>query len=344
MKMKFTVVGTGVIGTTYGWQLASAGHEVVHWVRNPTMRDTISSEGIPIRCLDLRSRRPKEIETVYRPRVTASLSAQPADVVLVSVNSHQLASLLPQLRQVSKHASILFLQNLRLGEDELIAAHLSPDQYVLGYPFRAGGGRDGQVIDTVIFGNLLSHTMLGHVDGKVTARLESLGRALNEAGMRPRTCRKTIAYVRTHYVWAAASIGAFLKAGSYERFLSQAIQREAYIAMREGWEICRAQGIDPRSVSPTRYYYLPLWILVPLTRKMYDGEGMRRMFEGHVRHSPEEIRTMYDDVARLGDRYGLSMPTYRGFAPFVSKYCASLQLSESSLAARSPSTIRPVRE
>lgn len=65
--MKFTIVGTGVIGTTYGWQLSNAGHEVVHWVRNPTQRDTISSEGIPIRCLDLRSRRATEIETVYRP-------------------------------------------------------------------------------------------------------------------------------------------------------------------------------------------------------------------------------------------------------------------------------------
>lgn len=134
-----------------------------------------------------------------------------------------------------------------------------------------------------------------------------------------------IAYVRTHYVWAAASIGALLKAGSYRQFLSKEIQKEAYIAMREGWEICRAQGINPRSVSPTRYFYLPLWMLVPLTRKMYDDKGMRRMFEGHVRHSPEEIRFMYDDITRLGDHYGLAMPTYRAFAPFVSTYYASRQ-------------------
>lgn len=79
--MKFTVVGTGVIGTTYGWQLTNAGYRAAHWVRNPTQRKSISFEGIPIRCLDLRSRRPREIETVYRPRVVASLSAQPADVV-----------------------------------------------------------------------------------------------------------------------------------------------------------------------------------------------------------------------------------------------------------------------
>lgn len=199
----------------------------------------------------------------------------------------------------------------------MIADHLSPDQYVLGYPFKAGGGREGQLIDTVIFGNLLSHTMLGRVDGKMTALLKAVGRAFNDAGMRPQICRKMTAYLRTHYVWAAASIGAFLKEGSYERFLSKEIQTEAYTAMREGWEICRAQGIDPRSVSPTRYFYLPLWMLVPITRTMYDNEGMRRMFRGHIRHSPEEIRIMYNDVIRLGDRYGLAMPTYRGFAPFV---------------------------
>ncbi|MGC4118635.1 MAG: 2-dehydropantoate 2-reductase N-terminal domain-containing protein [Myxococcales bacterium] len=308
--MRFLVVGEGVIGSTYGWQLSLAGHEVTHWLRDEERAKRLQSQGMPLRFLDLRGGR-TDSETVYRPGATSTPAADGWEVIVVSVRSQQLAALLPELGKRFTRGTFLFLQNLRMGGDELIGRALDPERVVVGYPFKAGGGRDQRGIQTVLFGNALTHTMLGRLDGRITPEVRAVARALRRARMSPKLTRRIVPYVRTHYVWAAASVAALRKAGSYDRFLAPEAQREAYVAMREGWEICRSQGIDPRSVSPTRYFYLPLWLLVPFTRWLYADEGMRRMFEGHVRHAADEMQVMIDDMVRLGDQYGLALPTLR---------------------------------
>jgi 2-dehydropantoate 2-reductase len=159
--------------------------------------------------------------------------------------------------------------------------------------------------------------MLGRADGRVTPAVLELQAALRDAKMAPRLCADMVAYIRTHFMWAAGSVGAFMKAGSWDRFVTRGIQSEAYRAMREAWEICMLQGIDPLRVSPTRYFYLPLFILVPFTLLMYRNKAMKRMFEGHIAHSPDEVKVMYETVLKLGEHFGLDMPVFRGFKPWV---------------------------
>lgn len=318
--MKILVTGTGVIGTTYAWQLALSGNTLVHFVR-PGKKRALVERGIRVRCLDQRCGRNAERETVYQPAIVDDFGPGDGyDLIICSVNSHQLAELLPLLADRAGDTTILFLQNMRPGDDELIDRYLDQSRYVIGYPFKAGGGRDESGIDTVIFGNYLSNTVLGERNGRITPRLKVLHRLLAGADMNPKMIRKIVPYIRTHYIWAAASLGAYMKAGSWERFIGPEITRESCLAMREGWKICERQGIKPRRVAPTCYYYLPLPLMVPLIGFMYRDGGMRRMFEGHVGHSPEEMRTMYYDVLGLGETYGIDMPYYRGFKRFVDGY------------------------
>jgi hypothetical protein len=318
--MKILVTGAGVIGTTYAWQLALGGHELAHFVR-PGKKRLLEEHGIRIRCLDLRHGRRVESETVYRPAIVDGFAPGDGyDLIVCSVNSNQLAELLPLLGEKSGKTTILFLQNMRPGDDELIDRYLDCSRYVIGYPFKTGGGRNEFGIDTVIFGNYLSNTVLGEKDGRITPRLRMLRDLFAGADMNPKMIRKIVPYVRTHYIWAAASLGAYMKAGSWERFIGPEITRESVLAMREGWKICRQQGINPRGVSPTRFYYLPLRLMVPLIGFMYRDTGMRRMFEGHVGHSPGEMRTMYYDVLEMGEACGIDMPYYRGFKRCVDGY------------------------
>jgi ketopantoate reductase len=246
------------------------------------------------------------------------------DEILVAVNSNQLAELLPKLDARSGRATLVFLQNMRLGDDERIARHLDRSRYVLAYPFKAGGGRTENAIDTVIFGMPFTNTVIGEVDGKVTPRVKTLHRMLKKANMNPRIIPDIIPYIRTHYVWGACCVAAYLKAGSYERFCQSDIIQESYLAMREGWEICARQGIHPRKVTPTRYYYLPFFLLVPLTRWIYHQRGMREMFEGHVTHSPDEMKDMYFTLLAQGKQYGVEMPVYESYQPYVDHYEAQL--------------------
>jgi len=322
--MRILTTGTGVIGTIYSRQLSCAGHEAAHLVRAGKKR-FFEEHGIAIRCLDLRGRTPVETSAVYRPLVTETLSRHDNyDLVIVSVNSQQLREIVPLLHKCPERADIMLLQNMRPGDAEFLDRNLGRGRYMIGYPFMAGGGRDERGIDAVIFGGPLVHTKLGEPGGAITPRLRKIARVLREAGMRPQITRHIIAYVRAHYVWAAASVGALVKAGSYQAFAPDLkALRESNIAIREGFRALRAQGIEPVRVSPNWLYYLPLWILTRFTRMMYADDGMRRMFEGHIAHSPQEMAVMYHDVLREGKENGSAMPIYEGFGEYVDRYCAA---------------------
>jgi ketopantoate reductase len=260
--MKILTIGVGVIGTTYSWQLQKAGFDITHFVRGNKI-DEYKDQGIKMRCLDLRKRGGVVVEECYRPDFVGDFSANDGyEYILVSVNSYQLADLLPTLDSKSGNATIVFLQNMRIGDDELISQHLDRARYIIAYPFKAGGGRTGNVINSVIFGLSLSNTVLGEVDGKTTQRVRRLHRMFQKADMNPQIIPDIIPYIRTHYIWGACCLAAYLKAGNYERFKQDDLIQESYLAMREGWEICVRQGINPRNVVPTKYYYLPFfWFL-----------------------------------------------------------------------------------
>jgi 2-dehydropantoate 2-reductase len=318
--MRILTIGTGVIGTTYSWQLHKAGYYTTHLVRKHKI-EAYKAQGIHIRCLDLRKPGGVVSEEYYRPNFVDDFSSAGGyDYILVAVNSNQLADLLPELSAKAGKATIVFLQNMRLGDDGLIEQHLDHSRYIIAYPFKAGGGRVGNTIDTVIFGLPLADTVIGEVDGRVTPRVKALHAMLKKANLNPRIIPDIIPYIRTHYVWAACCVAAYIKAGTYDRFKQADMIRESYLAMREGWEICIRQGLNPRKVAPTKYYYLPFPLLVPGTKWLYNQKGMREMFEGHVQHSPEEMKDMYYTLLAEGKKYNVAMPTYASYQESIEAY------------------------
>jgi len=318
--MKILVIGAGVIGTTYAWQLRKSGCEITHLVRKQKIESYIK-EGIHIRCLDLRKSAGILTEESYQPNFVDDFSGNDGyKFIIVSVNSNQLEDLLPILDTNSGDATIIFLQNLRMGDDELIGKILDHTKYLIAYPFKTGGGRTENVIDTVIFGMSFANTVMGEVDGTVTERVRDFYCLLKKADMNPKIITDIIPYVRTHYVWGACCLAAYIKAGNYEKFKQAEIIKESYLAMREGWGICERQGINPRKVAPTKYYYLPFFILVPFTQWIYQQRGMQEMFEGHVQHSPEEMKDMYFTLLNRREKYGIDMPVYKAYQPHIEEY------------------------
>ncbi|HWQ46388.1 MAG TPA: 2-dehydropantoate 2-reductase N-terminal domain-containing protein, partial [Longilinea sp.] len=306
--MKIVIIGAGVIGVTYAWQLSLAGNDVTLLLRKNKI-DSTRLHGIPLDCLDTRRLKSTEIHLIYRPPVIDSVYPDDNfDLAMVCVNSNQIGSILPLLKPIAGKTDILFFCNLWKGLDE-IAAVLKPSQYYLGYPFKAGGGRDENGIHTVIFGTPFTETVIGEVNGQHSQRVKRFFTELKKAGMNPRIHSNISAYLLSHYVWAAANVGAYMQAGSYDRFASERQGlRQMYLAMREGFKVCRIKNVDPAKIIPTCFYYLPLFILLPFTSLLYRLEPMRRMFEGHVLHSPHEVHDMYEQVLEAGVACGVEMP------------------------------------
>lgn len=316
-NMKILVIGTGVIGTTYAWQLSQVGCETTHFLRKGR-KEKYDKEGIVIECLDMRYSRGIETKVKYQPRFVEELAIEDVyDLILVSVGSDQLIPVLELLKENVVDTDILFLQNIRPGEEKVIEQYLKPFQYFFGYPFKSGGGKEGNTIKSVIFGNVFTNTMLGERDGRKTERLERVYLLMKKAKLNPKLTTEIVPYIRSHYVWAATILGAYAKAGSFDRLIQdKGIIRQLYIAMREAFETCRAEGINPAKIAPTSYYYFPLFLLIPFTQKLFNTEDMRRMFEGHVSGSPEEMRTMYYDILKEGEKYKLDMPVFKSFKAY----------------------------
>jgi ketopantoate reductase len=312
--MKILVFGPGVVGIAYAWQLSLAGHDVALLVR-PRRKKELETNGIAITCLDNRggflSGGKKHPNATYHPVLVESFS--PDDhyaVILVCVRCNQLVDVLPALAENAGDATIVFLQNNWSGTDE-IEHFLPPSRYLLGFP-SVGGARDDHRVQCV----LLADTRLGEVDGQITPRLKRIAGALRDAGFKPKPSRQIISWLQIHCAGVAAFSGCFYKAGSYQALVeSSSLIREMLLALRESLEICRARGIN----SDNRLYNLPLFLLVPLTKRLFRSEMGRLGTEGHLGHASDEAQFIYFEVLAEGDRLRVNMPYLRGFREYVER-------------------------
>lgn len=79
-------------------------------------------------------------------------------------------------------------------------------------------------------------------------------------------------------------------------------------AIREGFAICLKRGYDPKAGKANKLYRLPLFICVPLARKIYNNESLQLMFNRHIKHAETEIRLMIDDIIKSGTDYEIPTP------------------------------------
>ena len=306
--MKILIYGAGIIGCTYGWQLSEAGHDVSVLVRKGKMHD-VEQNGIAIHCADFRGGRKHMKQIVFRPKVIEELlSKNDFEYIIVSTNSLYLKEVLPVLNQSAGKAHILFFQNMWNDFDE-IASHLSPEQYFFGFPFMVGGGRDSKSIYSAISGLKYSHTPLGELNGETTARVQKMAKALEEANLKPMISTQIRVWLITHYAVAAGMSAGIIKAGGGKAFAGNSeIIRKTIRSIREGLEVCIKRGIDPKTEKANKLCYLPLFIGVSIAKKIYANEALSIMFDGHTKHSPDEMKKMLVDIIECGGKLNVDMP------------------------------------
>ncbi len=128
--MKILIIGAGVIGITYAWQISEAGYDVTVYVRKGK-KEKIEREGFAIECLDLRKGGGR-INRVFRPAVIDDFdSHNDFSLIMVAGNSNQLDSLLTLLSEKQGRADVMFLQNI-WGGFEYIEKRLRPGSYLSG--------------------------------------------------------------------------------------------------------------------------------------------------------------------------------------------------------------------
>lgn len=310
--MKILIYGAGIVGSTYGWQLSKAGHEISVMVR-PEKRLIIKEEGIRICCTDFRGGEKKTDKVIFKPDVIDSLSADNRfEYIIVTTNNLHLKEILPILSKSAGKAHILFFQNLWTDDLDSINNYLSEQQYFFGFPFMAGGGRDADCINSAISGLKQSHTPLGELTGEASERVKKIAKAFEEANLKPVIYSQIKNWLITHYAVAAGLSAGIMKAKGGQNFASNSdILKETIKAIREGLEVCRRSGFNPRVEKANKLYYLPFFIAIPIAGKVYNNEALRLMFDGHTLHSPDEMKKMLEDILADGEKYGVNVSTLK---------------------------------
>lgn len=157
--MKIAILGSGVIGTLYGWAFAKE-NEVTHIIR-PAKQKKLQNKKLKMDIIDERMPEGKQdILSEYELHVVTQ--ADPSlDLIIVPVAEAQLGEALADLTQNAPDAKYLLMASNWAGTAE-IDSYLNKDQYILGY---AGGGgtlrnADGQ---SELWGNIGADVTLGTV-------------------------------------------------------------------------------------------------------------------------------------------------------------------------------------
>ena len=317
--MKFLVLGAGVIGTTYAWQLSKAGHEVTLLVRSGN-RERIEREGIRIRCKDERQKPVATTEVTFQPMVVDELRPEAGyDLIMVSVRAQQLDGILPQLTAGAGQSDVLFFGNNWWG-DERIRQYLPATQYFFGFSRLVGGWRTGNQVECIIFNTPGLETLLGEKYGQMTPRLQNLVDVFKRANLRPTISREILGWLAIHYVEFLGAVGGILKAGSVKAFAADGtIVTQAILATREGFQVCKARGVDLRragSLNMRLINTLPVPITRMLVQRQYQTPSIQQFFEENIEHGMEELGQQYADVVAEGRRLNVKMSALEGFAPY----------------------------
>jgi 2-dehydropantoate 2-reductase len=309
--MRVCVVGAGVIGTIYGSVISQAGHDVVHVVRPG--RGSCVRDGVRVNLLDARGGGVVETRTQYRPPVVDGIAGAGAELVLASVLHYQVPALLPELESGAGDAEILFFNNLWTSF-EPVDAHLA-GRYLWGFPV-AGGGFEGGTLEAALLGDV----HLGAPPGTEQERIDRVAAVFADCGLGVQLEPDILAWLWVHFAIEAGVVGAAIKAGGVDAFLSDVDAiAEAVLAVRDALAVVAARGVDPGSVPDAQMFFGPEREVAEGIRDLYAVDrAARKIMERHT--GGTELRRIYADVLETGRDLGVFLPTLAPLEPYVAAF------------------------
>lgn len=311
--MKILIYGAGVIGCTYGWQLAQIGCDISILVRK-NKKQIIEENGINIHCTDLRDGEKNIQDIKFRPTVIDSLSSDnDFEYIIVTTNNLNLDDVLVTLKTSAGNAHILFFQNIWMDEIDKIKDFLSPQQYFFGFPFIVGGGKNQDEIKSIISGSKYSHTMLGEVSGNITPRIQEMKKILLQANMKPLISNDIQTWLISHCAFMASiNAGIIAEGGTMKKLLNNGkALNKTILAIRESFCVCSVMGINPKAEKENRLYYYPLFISSFVVKKVFSNEAMQAMFDAYLENSKQEVIKMVNSIIQSGTKYNIEIPHLR---------------------------------
>jgi 2-dehydropantoate 2-reductase len=316
--MKTLIVGTGIIGTIYGWALAEAGHDITHLVR--LGRVGRYKDGIRMDVLDNRKGHQKHFIGRYAVKVTDSIRESDAyEWVIIPTKPYQLVEALKQIVPLAGGADYLLLTQNWHGTAE-IDTILPQSRYVFG-DAKAGGAFQNDVLISTIFASL----DLGQVNGAQGEPLNRMAAMFKSIGIQPVLQKNILQYIWVQYAINAGLWPPVVRAGSLEGVLGNLKMGDLCVrGVQECLDVVARRGVDLKQYPETKMYSNPSAIARLATGLMirlifrFNKSVMRSSL--HALGDPREIKTSFYDLLNSGLEQGTPMPVMSSFEGDIEKF------------------------
>ena len=316
-KMNVLIIGRGVVGTIYGWALATAGIHVTHVVRKAGLPTTETLD-----LLDLRTGYPKHTRANYTPKTVRQISPSDGfDLVIVATKHYQAVQAIQQYLADAPGATILlFTANWDGTED--IDRILARSTALWGYA-KASGGVDARGI---LVATVDPAVRLGMLKGSDPDRFKAVAELFQSAGFNLDVKSNIIEWLWVHHAINAGGIGVCLWAGGIaEATRSLATLRLGVWAVRDALGVLAARGVNPGSYPDARSVLnTPTWLaaLAGAYSVRFTEKGRRLLRASHFANSAEEMKRFYFDVLDTGESLGVAMPHLAALRGRIESYPA----------------------
>ena len=310
--MKILIVGTGVIGITYGWVLSEEGHEVTHLVRKGKQRQYRS----PIRLdvIDERKGHKKHNIVEYAIRCTETISpSDDYELVILPIHLYQVEETLRTLLPLAGKAIFLHFGSNWDGT-EVMDRLIPRERLLFGFPYGGGAIQNGTYVNY-----LGPKVYLGTADGKPTRALEQVASAFAQADLKTDFPDNIFHLIWTSHMGAIGLSAGVARAGSVAAFLrDRALMAECHAVVRELYELCRLRGVNPYKYLDLAFLWIvPVWIFIPILRIFcaYNAGVPRALAHGVT--PAQDTGAIYRAVMKTADELGLDLPRAKAIAVYL---------------------------
>jgi 2-dehydropantoate 2-reductase len=315
--MHVLVVGSGIIGTIYGWALAESGHHVVHLVRSG--RAAALRDGLPLDMFDRRKGHKRSFRGLYRLNAVETLLATDTfELVIVPVKHYALVETLKQIAPKAGSAGFLLLTQNWYGTND-IDPILPRKRYVYGDAKAGGTFSEGKLVAA------LKAIDIGSPEGEPSALAKKVADLFVSADIQTRLHSDMLHYLWIQYAVTGGLWAALIQAGSRDAILNDRYATLA--ALRAGLEclqVVRQRGVDLSQYPETEAFLtnsaMRMRINIWMTRWMFRHDEYTKRCSAHSFGDPTEVKTFFDDLVGTGHKLGVSMPVMESYGEAIRRF------------------------
>jgi 2-dehydropantoate 2-reductase len=314
--MHVLVVGSGIIGTIYGWALAESGHHVVHLVRSG--RAAALRDGLPLDMFDRRKGHKRSFRGLYRLNAVETLLATDTfELVIVPVKHYALVETLKQIAPKAGSAGFLLLTQNWYGTND-IDPILPRKRYVYGDAKAGGTFSEGKLVAA------LKAIDIGSPEGEPSALAKKVADLFVSADIQTRLHSDMLHYLWVQYAITGGLWAALIQAGSLDALLRDGDATSAALrAACECLRVVRQRGVNLSLYPETEPFLtnssLRRRVNIWMTRWLFRHDEYTKRCSAHSFGDPAEVRTFYDDLTTTAHDLGVSMPVMESYAEAIKR-------------------------